>query len=363
MLGSRWITLDHVGVRAEGVAEREAGAIGGIQAIWIAWERQRRTTELSRTLGIPLFRFLYRGPRVLRYPVLIATTISLLKQRKPELLLVQNPSLVLALICGLLRPLFRYRLVVDRHTNFMLNKPASPRKSVFTFVSDISLRRSDVTIVTNRPLADHVESRGGRAFVLPDRIPELKRTGNVGLPDGVNICFICTYAGDEPFVEVARAALELPDGCRIYVTGRDGNARWPDDLAAAIAASDRIVLTGFLPEEEYENLLLDVDVVMDLTTMDHCLVCGAYEGIAAGKALVLSDKQANRDLFGDHAIYVEPSAESILSGLMTVMRDIEVRRMDIEEFRERFVADWESSFEQLVKLMRRRSGPFTNRSG
>lgn len=348
MLGGRWIVEDH----EDRNVEANAGPLAGVRALWVAWEKQRRTTELARSLELPLYRFLFNGPGFLRYPVLAMATLARIRDHRAELVVVQNPSLVLALVAGLARPFLGYRLVVDRHTNFMINKPASLRKAAFTVISDATLRLADFTVVTNQPLAQLVNRRGGRGFVLPDRIPEITRTGSTRLPDGFNVAFICTYAGDEPYVEVARAAMRLPADSRVYITGRARNASWPEDVARALKASEQIVLTDFLPEPDYENLLLDVDVVVDLTTMDHCLVCGAYEGIAAGKPLVLSDKQANRDLFGDHAVYVDPTVESILDGLLKVRNELSARRDLIEAFKPRFESDWWTSFNELVGIMR-----------
>lgn len=326
----------------------------GPGVIWIAWERQRRTTELAGAFGVPLFRLLHGGSRWLRYPVLAVHTLGILLRRRPRVLIVQNPSLILALIAGLGRPLFRYRLVVDRHTNFALGQPASLRKTVFTAISDLTIRLADLTIVTNQPLAALVASKKGRAFVLPDRLPDLSAPPPERRPSGTrHVCLICTYAKDEPYEEVIRAASLLPPDVHLHVTGRHDRTRFSAPVADILAASPNIVLTGFLPEDRYVELLFGCDVIVDLTTLDHCLVCGAYEAIAAGKALVLSESTANRELFGEAPVYVGADHESIRAGLEAALADVDRRTAMIADLQGSYRSGWALRFRELQDRIRR----------
>lgn len=324
------------------------------QAAWIAWERQRRTTELARALGVPLYRLLHDGPRWIRYPVLATHTLGILHRRRPRVLIVQNPSLILALLAGLARLAFRYKLIVDRHTNFALGQPASLRKSVFTMISDLTIRLADLTIVTNQPLASLVASRKGRSFVLPDALPALSGpVENRQLPGSRNICLVCTYAQDEPYEEVIRAASLLPPDVFLYITGRLDRAKFSKPTSEILATSNNIVLTDFLPEDQYVELIFSVDVIIDLTTLDHCLVCGAYEAVAAGKALVLSESAANRELFGDAPVYVTADQDSIRAGIETALAEVDRRTAMIVEFRTSYRRSWDCRFRELRDHIRR----------
>jgi hypothetical protein len=300
---------------------------------------------------VPLERFLYSGPGPLRYPVLAGHTWECLLRRRPRILMVQNPSLLLAVMGVWARALLGVRLVVDRHTNFGLNQPPSLRLRVFTALSDHTLRRADLTVVTNGPLREIVEAAGGRGFVLPDSVPSLDAAGDFALTGRRNICFICTYAGDEPYAALMGVVGQLPPDVHVYVTGDPARAHWTPELAAVRDSTPNLMLTGFLAEPEYEALLLGADVIVDLTTFDHCLVCGAYEGVAAGRALVLSDKQANRELFGDLPVYVEPHGPSILAGLRTALDEAEERARRVREFRPVYEAGWDASLRELVALV------------
>jgi glycosyltransferase involved in cell wall biosynthesis len=156
-------------------------------------------------------------------------------------------------------------------------------------------RRADLTIVTNEPLRQIVEGHGGRAFVLPDRIPALNHAAlepAVEKREG-QVVFICSFAEDEPYEEVIKAGAILEEGMLLHITGSPHRLR--EGVLRNLPANVR--LTGFLPENDYLDLLRRADVLMDLTTREDCLVCGAYEAVALGKPLVLSDTRALRNHF------------------------------------------------------------------
>ena len=50
-----------------------------------------------------------------------------------------------------------------------------------------------------------------------------------------------------------------------------------------------VTFMGYLPESIYYSKLFSCSVVLDLTENDNCLVCGAYEAMAAEKPLVTSN--------------------------------------------------------------------------
>src|SRR5690606_19225562 len=135
--------------------------------------------------------------------VLACRTARLLWQRRPTTLLVQNPSLVLAAWVILLRPIWRYRLLVDAHNETV--EPFLNRARWIRILTRWVLRRADLVIVTNEHLGKSVMQAGGRYFVLPDRVPSPPPTAATTLPNGFNVALIATFADDEPVAEVLQA--------------------------------------------------------------------------------------------------------------------------------------------------------------
>lgn len=279
--------------------------------IAVTWEQHRRTQGLSAGLQMPLFELGYRGGRIARYFVLAWQTFVLLLRKRPHALLVQNPSLVLAAMALALRPLLRYKLVVDAHNEAV--QPFIHDHWPIPQLARMLLRGADVTIVTNQKLAHVVEASGGRPFVLPDPLPEVPIVASAArtLEADLDIMVISTYAPDEPIEAIFAAAAQLGPTFRFHVTGND--RKLAPEARARLPVNVR--LTGFLPEEEYWALMDKCHVVLDLTLMPDCLVCGAYEALSMCRPMVLSDNPATRELFGRVSVLSAASAAAICHAL------------------------------------------------
>ena len=334
--------------RATGQADRSQALPQGSDGLWLTWEVQRRTTELAGRLGVVLVRLLYEGPRWRRYPVLAVATIAEIARRRPRWLIVQNPSLIMTGLVCLLKPLFGFRLIVDRHTNFMLAVPPCFRRRVFVAISDFTLRHSDLTIVTNDFLKDLVAEKGGRAIVLQDPIPEFEPS-DPGLPKtGRQGFFVCTYAPDEPYAEVILAASQLTGQGRLVVSGRPPRSGFAEPVAQALAGSDVVEIAGFMSEERYVDVMQQSDFVMVLTRSEYCLVCGAYEAFSLDKPLILSDRVALRDYFGELPRYVDNTVEGLREALAAAFRGELPSNDAVADYRRRMTEDWQQRFAHLV---------------
>jgi glycosyltransferase involved in cell wall biosynthesis len=279
----------------------------------------------------------YGGVR--RYLVLTARTIALLARRRPRVLLVQNPSLVLSALAVALRGVFRYRLVVDAHNEAV--DPYENRQSWIAVLSRWVVRRADLTIVTNRQLTQLVREQRGEAFILPDKIPQAPDGPQRRLDAAFNVVLIATFAKDEPitaiFDAVRGAELDL------YVTGN------PVGLAASVraAAPPNVRFTGFLAEEDYWGLLRSADAIIDLTLKPDCLVCGAYEALALGKPLLLSGNAASIELFGDGALYTDNSPADIRRALGRLRAEQLSQQAAARRKRDELIERWKASAQAL----------------
>jgi hypothetical protein len=130
-------------------------------ALALTWFEHRRTRELCAGLDIELVVLTtkLRGP--LRYLVLAARTLALLARRRREVLLVQNPSRVLAALEVVVRCLLSYRLIADAHNEAVV--PFMNRQYSVKWLSRWVIPKSDRIIVTNRqPGAQVTAGAAGR---------------------------------------------------------------------------------------------------------------------------------------------------------------------------------------------------------
>lgn len=308
--------------------------------IWISWSFQRRSHELSGAFSAEYHNLGDRfGGRLRRYLSCIPKTLRLIRERKPETLFVQNPSLILAALAVLCKRRYRYTLVVDLHTPYIkLNRPLD---WLFWKLQRFCVTRSDLTLVTNANMKNIFP--GGEIMILPDKLPGFGDPGVEELDGDRTIVFVCTFSEDEPYEEVRKAARMIDNRIHIYVTGRYRKAGWlPERMPP------NLHLTGFLAEEAYSRLLNSADAVMILTNQPDCLVCGAYESVSLNKPMVLSNQEALRNYFSSGAVYVDSTAESIAEGIAAAVADTEHLNHEIATLREILEADWWEKFEAIT---------------
>jgi glycosyltransferase involved in cell wall biosynthesis len=319
-----------------------------VPAIWITWERQRRNRELSWAVGAVLYEWAdldarRRGPG--KYLIGAWRTLRTIRDVSPAVVFCQNPSLVLAALLLAIRPLFRLSVVVDAHNAGLT--PLEGRSRLLGSVARWIQRRADLTIVTNPGLKRLVEANGGSALVLPDRIPELPRRTVKERIKRSSVLFVCSFAADEPYDAVLEAAAILAPDVAVYISGNPKKAGVHQRRLPA-----NVHLTGYLPDDEYVALLSSVGVVMDLTEREDCLVCGAYEAVAAGQPLILSDTKANREYFDAGCVYTRHSPAAIAAAVVSALSQIAILSAGIQALRSRRVAEWELLRAELLAAVR-----------
>ena len=300
-------------------------------ALWLTWEVHRRTRELCHALSIDLCELTSRSPRIVRYVTLLLRTAWCLVRRRPSLVVIQCPSVILALWVVLLRPWLRFRLVADLHNEAVV--PFNLSGTIYLKAIALIHRTADLCIVTNSHLVPVVERAGGTAFVLPDKLPDL-RTRAVGTAGATrNIVFVCTYAPDEPYREVIEAARTLDPSVTLFVTGNYKKV-------PALHPPDNVYLTGYVSERDYVAILNMADVIVDLTSMDDCLVCGAYEAVALGKPLITSDTRMLREYFHRGTVYTRHDSQSLAAAMTYALEHADHLASEIRALRVELAREW-----------------------
>ncbi len=321
---------------------------GRVKRLWITWEKHRRTSGLVAALpDVKLFQLEFEAHGLIRYPYFFFKTSLILASKRPELLIVQNPSVVLALFASTLGRLFTSHVVIDAH-----NEGLKPFYSKFNWLLPLYKfiqKRANLTIVTNKALADEVRMNGGMPFILEDKIPEFDAVNHVSLKGIYNLVFICTFEKDEPYQEVIRAAGLIDSSVCIYITGNYQKA--PRDIIDK--APSNIIFTGFLSDQEYKNILYSSDIIIDLTSMENCLVCGAYEAVALEKPIIISDTQALLSYFQTGAVYTKNRAEAIAEAIKYAIENKEKLKVEMKILKDRLKSEWTDKFAKLVSSLDR----------
>lgn len=279
------------------------------QIIWIDWGRHLRSQTLSRRLGVELFEICISGSRVKRYIKSALKTISIFRKKRPKIIIATNPSIILGFLLILLRFWYRFHLVSDAH---YFGVKAANGSHILQTVLNFYNTRIDLVIVTNEGHAEALSKLGARAYICQDPLPQIQLCSEAtALLPLKSVFFICSFDTDEPYDTVFSAFGSLREqNFELFVSGNYLKAK------TDLSRFPWVHFLGFLPDDEYYAHLQACSVVIDLTTSEDCLVCGAYEALSVGKALVISNTKALSDYFGDAAILTDNTSEAICESIL-----------------------------------------------
>jgi glycosyltransferase involved in cell wall biosynthesis len=126
------------------------------------------------------------------------------------------------------------------------------------------------------------------------------------------------------------------DGVTLLVAGPDrGRGAELHDLATRLGLADRVVVTGFVREEELPPLLAGAGALAH-PAVDEGFGLPPLEAMASGTPTVVSTAGALPEVVGDAALLVEPRDENAwATALVTAMEDQRVRDDLVRRGRER----------------------------
>jgi glycosyltransferase involved in cell wall biosynthesis len=272
-------------------------------ALWIDWGRKLRSRTLAQRLDVELVEIRIGGNRVWRYLRSIRRTVRAIRRARPRVVIATNPSLVLGLLLLTLRRWYGFVLVSDAH---YVGVRSLHGRRLMQSVLDFHNTRVDLVIVTNEGQAQYVAGLGGRAYVCPDPLPDLRGRVAARVVPEKSVFLVSSFEQDEPY-EAAFSAFSRSQlaGFTLFVSGNYRRANVDP------ARVPWVRFLGYVSEDDYYAYLGSCAVTLDLTTLEDCLLCGAYEALAAGKPLVISNTRALANYFGAAAILTDNTPEAI----------------------------------------------------
>ena len=318
--------------------------------LWLTWNPNcRRSHVLAEQFGFELMEFALNSNPVTRQILGTLWTIRILFLHRPSHVIVQH-SLLLSLTAAAFKRcrLGVKMLIIDAHTHSLLREMDSFLQPLYKAVKAFALRSADLVLVTNRALQTYVEEQRGRGYILPDKIPNFPTSPREEkrLSGTFTVVFICSYSPDEPLREVLKAARRLSGDYRIYITGKLKKNR-----LNGLAVPDNVILTDFLSEPDYIKLLSSSDAIVVLTNTDNCMVCGAYEAVALGKPLILSNKKVLRDYFFQGVIFTENTPQHLAESIMRAIAEKTSLEADIKDLKAVLEQSWAEQSEALYEKL------------
>ncbi|WP_417536744.1 glycosyltransferase [Methylophaga sp.] len=324
-----------------------------VDKVWFTWEDHRRSRELADSFNAKYVLLESDRSRFIRYLILSYRTIKKIVFLRPSVVFCQNPSIVLASLLCVIQKYFGFILVVDRHSNFKFEfeNSKNPIWKLFLFLSKYSVRKAHLTIVTNIDLQSVVDSWGGRAEVLPDKLPNLYKHKYDGFKSKnfKNVFAITTFDSDEPIEEMLGAASLLSDEYRIYFTGN--YEKFFKGKNRTIKIPKNVEFLGFVPEDTYRNLLGSADVAVVLTKKNLILNCGAYESVSLNIPSVVSNTRTMKEYFYKGFVYTDIDPESIAQGIISCAINGKSLKRDLRDLKVELESRWNEKFLKVLEKL------------
>lgn len=316
--------------------------------LWVTWEDQRRNESMAREINARLFNFnLNHHPKPVKYIIGGWKTFLLLLKERPTVVIVQNPSFMLALCAVLVKPLFNYTLGVDTHNSgFGLDRDSHWFHRILSYIQT----RSDFIIVHNDMLHDIIKEKCAASISLPDPVPKIPEKARLTLKGERNILFVCTYKKDEPFERVIEGARLLPDHFHVYISG---NYRGKVNTETV---PENVTLLGWVSRGLYNALLHSVDAVVALTTREYCLLCGGYETVAVKKPLITSNTRTLKTYFPKGTVYTGHAPDDIADAIKYAVNNRSVLSSDMSDFHDEIDKIWQARKLRLLELISAKRG-------
>jgi glycosyltransferase involved in cell wall biosynthesis len=273
-------------------------------------------------------------------------TGCLLLKNKPQILWIQLPPTPLMYIVLLYKKIHRKSIViVDCHNGALWGKWKK-------YLDTNKLNRCDIIIVHNRVIRDIASNLGidsKKLIILEDK-PTAKNQNNKHIcslkTERPQILMPCSFNVDEPLDIVFEAARQIPD-VDILISG---DAKRGASLFDYSKKPDNVNLLGYLPQDDYETVFIQSDLILALTTEDHIQLSVANEAVGFEVPMVISDTKLLQELFNKGAIYVETlNASSIAKGITTALQTIDILKIEIKELKIERNQRWENMAETLKR--------------
>jgi glycosyltransferase involved in cell wall biosynthesis len=114
------------------------------------------------------------------------------------------------------------------------------------------------------------------------------------------------------------------------------------------AAPPNVKFLGFLAESDYWERMRNAHAVLDFTLLDDCLVCGAYEAVAVGRPMLLSDTRALKDYFRMGALYSAADPGAIATAVRQLRAEYPQLCAQIGSLRSLLQTEWAAQAAAVV---------------
>ena len=313
-----------------------------MESLFLIWKKYQRRPEVlapllnSKLKFIPhLFDSKYLRP--LDYLIKLFISIKEIITTKPDFVIAQCPptySALPAIITGV-------PYIIDGHNplfqvNIWQKIP----------LAQYLINHAQAIIVHNGEMAQLVKKLYPSVplFNIADPIQYISVGENREIKEKQILVIASFDPWDEPVELLLEVMKELTD--YNFIVTADVN-KLATEIRQSLQQLDNVNLTGFLPVEEYHNILCSSLAALVLTTSEATQPSGACEALSSDTQLIVSKTSLTEKLFGEWAIVVENAPESIVKAV----RSLSPQTIDLSSYRNQWNALVKQEISELRKFI------------
>tara|TARA_X000000368_G_scaffold384316_1_gene342814 strand:+ start:4673 stop:5647 length:975 start_codon:yes stop_codon:yes gene_type:complete len=260
---------------------------------------------------------------------------------------ILRPSKIIYEHAGDFNPIFSiliYRvfnfceLLVDCHTCVYIDNNFSFIKKYF---NKLIINKSKIFIAHNNETLN-LKKIHSNMLVLESKIPDLSGSfrSEKFNKSKFNVVFITRFNNDEPIDEMILATKYFKQNFHFFFTGNHKK------LINNIRMSN-VTFTGFLEDQEYNNLLKTCDVHVVLTKRDYTLLYGGRESLSLEIPLVVSDNEPCSKYFYKGSVLTNNKPKNIAKSIKDAIKSRKNLKKQLIELKKEKNIEWSKKLKNL----------------
>lgn len=328
------------------VSDRREDKVPRLFMIWVFYSG--RSYLLSKAFNAKLYNINFLSKKtfiyaLFRYFISIFYTIFILTSKRPKIIFLMNLPVFLPMTVYLYAKLFKCYYIIDSHSG-LFNRKAW---NIFLPIMKVIYKNCLINIAHNEKDAKIYQSWGVKSAILSTEVYPYDTYERVLLKTKNNVVVIGKFSDDEPYDQIILAAKNM-DHVQFYFTGPIEKAKRKMDVNNL---PKNVVLTGFLPQEEFIRLVKSVDVALALVTTAETMQMAAWEAMSCEVPIILSDWQLLRRTFPKGAIFVKNTQQSIVEGIQKFFANQELFQREISQLKAEKKILWDREVQKILAVI------------
>lgn len=285
--------------------------------LFIVWGKEMQlSNNLGRALGAEVIQVYYKKigsynlPVIFRYIIQAVETLLILMEKRPALVIVQNPPVFAPLIVMLYCKLFGAKFAIDSHTAAFLDDKWVRFYGLFRFVAKRA-RFNSCHNFKNLEIFKSWDIKPAMVMQFFNPVYDLAKLNQPMRAEKIEqavkdsnlqVMMVNRFANDDDWETVIKTAKLMPEA-DFFITGDFKQAG-----AEEKKLPNNVILTGYLKHDEFLKLMHRSSVILAFTSRRDTALWSIREIMALNKPFITTDSQVLRHYFNEVGLFAKSDA-------------------------------------------------------